>query len=91
VRVEPLGHQFYRVDVHYGFKDERDVPHALELCGAHGLPFQMMSTSFFMLRQTVTATSGAGMSLWRKALFAAYYRNARHAARYYRIPANRVL
>ena len=35
VEVEPLGHEFYRVTVHYGFKDEPDLPRALELAQGH--------------------------------------------------------
>jgi KUP system potassium uptake protein len=31
------------------------------------------------------------MALWREALFAMMFRNARDAADYYRIPANRVI
>ena len=34
VKVEPLGHDCYQVNVHYGFKDEPDIPRALALCAA---------------------------------------------------------
>jgi KUP system potassium uptake protein len=91
VHVEPLGHAFYQINVRYGFKDERDIPLALDLCKAQGLEFEMMETSFFISRQTVIPTAGAGMSSWREALFATIYRNARDAADYYRVPANRVI
>lgn len=92
VKVKPLGHQCYQVDVHYGFKDERDIPRALELCREQGLEFPLMETSFFISRQTVIATAATrGMSLWREALFATMHRNARDAADYYRIPSNRVI
>jgi KUP system potassium uptake protein len=91
VQVEPLGHAFYQINVRYGFKDERDIPLALDLCKAQGLEFEMMETSFFISRQTVIPTAGAGMSSWREALFATIYRNARDAADYYRVPANRVI
>jgi KUP system potassium uptake protein len=91
VRVEPLGHEFYQVNVRYGFKDERDIPLALELCKSQGLEFEMMETSFFISRQTVIPTPAKGMSLWREALFATIYRNARDAADYYRVPPNRAI
>lgn len=92
VNVKPLGHQCYQIDVHYGFKDERDIPRALELCEAYGLEFPLMETSFFISRQTVIASAATkGMSLWREALFAMMHRNARDAADYYRIPSNRVI
>jgi KUP system potassium uptake protein len=92
VKVKPLGHECYQVDVHYGFKDERDIPRALELCKDQGLEFPLMETSFFISRQNVIATAAThGMSLWREALFATMHRNARDAADYYRIPSNRVI
>ena len=91
IKIEPLEHQCFQVNVYYGFKDERDIPQALELCKAHGLEFQLMETSFFIARQTVIASVASGMSLWREAMFATMYRNARDAADYYRVPSNRVI
>ncbi len=50
VDVEPLGHDFYRVTVHYGFKDEPDLPDALAAAASsRGLEFNMMETSFFLV------------------------------------------
>jgi len=91
VAVEPLGHQCYQVNVYYGFKDERDIPQALALCKAAGLAFEKMETSFFIARNNVIATVGSGIVLWREALFAMMSRNARDAADYYQVPANRVI
>ncbi|MES3025739.1 MAG: potassium transporter Kup [Pseudomonadota bacterium] len=91
VRVVDLGHECFQVNVHYGFKDEPNIPHALALCEAHGLVFEMMETSFFIARQTVISTPGEGMSEWREHLFVAMSRNARGAADYYQIPPNRVI
>jgi KUP system potassium uptake protein len=91
VKVERLGQECYQVNVYYGFKDERDIPLALDLCKDAGLAFEMMETSFFISRQNVIATVGSGMALWREALFAAMSRNARDAADYFRVPPNRVV
>jgi KUP system potassium uptake protein len=91
IRVEPLGHECYQVNVYYGFKDERDIPLALALCADQGLEFEMMETSFFIARQTVVSTVGGGMARWREALFATMSRNARDAADYFRVPPNRVI
>jgi KUP system potassium uptake protein len=91
IKVTPLGHHCYQVDVHYGFKDERDIPLALQVCKEHGLEFDMMNTSFFIARQTVIPTVGSGMAMWREALYAMMSRNARDAADYYRVPSNRVI
>ncbi len=91
VRITDLGHQCFQLNVHYGFKDEPDIPKVLALCEGHGLHFEMMETSFFIARQTVISTPGAGMAPWREHLFVAMSRNARGAADYYQIPTNRVI
>jgi KUP system potassium uptake protein len=91
IKVIPLGQECYQVNVSYGFKDERNIPFALEMCGAAGLELNLMETSFFIARQTVIATVGGGMAFWREALYASMARNARDAADYFRIPPNRVI
>ncbi len=91
VRVVPLDHNCYQVNVFYGFKDERDIPHALQLCMAQGLEINPMETSYFIARQTVVASPGKGMVLWREAIYATMARNARDAADYFKIPPNRVV
>jgi KUP system potassium uptake protein len=92
VDIEPLGHEFYRVTVHYGFKDEPDLPEALETaCRRGGMEFNMMETSFFLSRQTLVPTPQAGMALWREKLFAAMSRNASSATAFFKIPTNRVV
>ena len=91
VRVLDLGHQCFQVNVHYGFKDEPDIPAALARCAEQGLDFEMMETSFFIARQTIISTPGAGMMPWREHLFVTMSRNARTAADYYQIPSNRVI
>ena len=91
IKVEALGHACYQIDVRYGFKDERDIPHALSLCKQAGLDIEPMQTSYFIARQTVIATVGGGMALWREVLYSAMARNARDAADYFKIPANRVI
>jgi KUP system potassium uptake protein len=91
IEVAPLGHDFYRVTVHYGFKDEPDLPRALELCTGKGLEFSMMETSFFLSRQTLVPTAEPGMALWREKLFSAMSRNAASATVFFKIPTNRVV
>jgi KUP system potassium uptake protein len=92
VEVEPLGHEFYRVIVHYGFKDEPDLPEALALAAKHrGIAFDMMETSFFLSRQTLVPTPSPGMALWREKLFAVMSRNAASATAFFKIPTNRVV
>jgi KUP system potassium uptake protein len=91
VEISSLGTDFYRMVVHYGFKDDPDVPRALELAAAKGLKFEMMETSFFLSRQTLIPKVGPGMALWREKLFALMSRNASSATTFFKIPANRVV
>ena len=92
VDIVPLSEQFYRITVHYGFKDEPNLPAALERgLKKHGLEFNLMETSFFMSRQTLVPTPAAGMAIWREKLFAAMSRNAASATAFFKIPTNRVV
>jgi KUP system potassium uptake protein len=91
VKVVELGHNCYQLNIHYGFKDEPDIPGVMNYCSTLGLPFEMMETSFFIARQTVISAPGGGMAPWREHLFVAMSRNARTAADYYQIPSNRVI
>jgi KUP system potassium uptake protein len=86
-----LGHRCYQLDVKYGFKDDRDILAALEQAVTHGLEFNLMETSFFIARQTVIPAPGGRMPMLGDSIFASMYRNARDAAEYYKLPANRVI
>lgn len=93
VNIEPLGHECYRIMVHFGFKDRPDVPKALELCREHDMEFQMLQTSFFLSRESVipSVRNGKGMARWRERLFAAMARNAGSVVDYFNLPTNRVI
>ena len=91
VDVQALGHECFQLNVRYGFKDEPNIPAALDQCVRFGMEFHMLETSFFIARQTVISTPGGGMAPWREHLFVAMSRNARDAADYYNIPTNRVI
>ena len=91
VQIEELGNQCYQIIIQYGFKDEPHVPQALALCKQYGLEFEILATSFFIARQTILSSPGAGMARWREHLFIGMSRIARGAADYYQIPPNRVI
>lgn len=91
LEVVELGHDCYQVNLSYGFTDPRNVPADLEAGAGAGLSFDPMTTSYFIARQTVIATPGAGMALWRENLYAMMARNARDAADYFGLPTNRVI
>ena len=91
IEIWPLGNNFYKVFVIYGFKDETNIPEALELCAPLGLEFNMMETSFFLSRETLIPTRRPGMALWREKLFVSMSRNAGSVTSYFQIPTNRVV
>jgi KUP system potassium uptake protein len=91
IEIWPLGNDFYKVFVIYGFKDETNIPQALELCAPLGLEFNMMDTSFFLSREILIPTKRPGMALWRERLFVNMARNAGSVTAYFQIPTNRVV
>jgi KUP system potassium uptake protein len=92
VAVAKLGHGCWRMWVRYGFMNEPDIGRALEIASSLGLEFEMMSTSFFLSRETVVPVAAVSeMALWREKLFAMMARNAGNAADYFKLPANRVI
>jgi KUP system potassium uptake protein len=91
LEVEYLGFDAWKVVVHYGFKDEPDLPAALELLTDNGVPLDPMSTSYFLSRDIVVPTLGSGMALWREKLFSQMHRNASSAADFLKLPNNAVV
>ena len=91
IEIESLGHQCWQVMIHYGFKDDPDVPKALQALSVHGCHIEEMSTSYFLSRDTVIPTIGGGMSPWREKLFAQMHRNASGAADFLKLPNNAVV
>ncbi|MCE4537140.1 potassium transporter Kup [Pelomonas sp. P7] len=89
--VEALGHHCWQVTLHFGFKNEPDVPEALALLKKHGVQLDEMETSYFLSRDIVIPTIGSGMALWREKLFASMHRNAAAAADFLHLPANRIV
>jgi KUP system potassium uptake protein len=91
VQVDSLGHDCWRVVIHYGFKNDPDVPKALELITGRGCDLDPMSTSYFLSRDTVVPTLGEGMAPWREKLFAQMHHNASAAADFLNLPNNSVV
>jgi KUP system potassium uptake protein len=91
VEMAPLGHDCWAVTIHFGFKNEPDVPEALKLLEGRGVPLDDMQTSYFLSRDIVIPTFGGGMAMWREKLFASMHRNAAAAADFLNLPVNRVV
>ena len=91
LEIERLGHDCWQVLIHYGFKNDPDVPKALSLIKGRGFDLDAMTTSYFLSRDTVVPTLGEGMSPWREKLFAQMHHNASGAADFLNLPSNSVV
>jgi KUP system potassium uptake protein len=91
VEIEPLGHSCWQVILHYGFKNDPDVPRAIEAIRNHGCAIDRMTTSYFLSRDTVIPSIGGGMAPWREKLFAQMHHNASAAADFLNLPNNSVV
>jgi KUP system potassium uptake protein len=93
VQFEDLGHGLYRVTGRYGYMEEQDIPSLLaRVHDEYGLNIPPMDTTYFLGRETLIVTSRvSGMATWREKLFASMMRNAESAARFFRLPPNRVV
>ena len=91
IEIERLGHDCWQVLIHYGFKNDPDVPKALQQLKGRGVALEPMSTSFFLSRDTVVPVLGKGMAPWREKLFAQMHHNASSAADFLNLPNNSVV
>jgi KUP system potassium uptake protein len=91
IEIEPLGHDCWQVVIHYGFKNDPDIPKALQQLKGRGCELDDMRTSYFLSRDTVIPTIGGGMAQWREKLFAQMHRNASAAADFLKLPNNSVV
>jgi KUP system potassium uptake protein len=91
LEITPLGHECWQVIIHYGFKDDPNVPEALAQLNQHGCKIEPMTTSYFLSRDSIVPTVGGGMSEWREKLFAQMHLNASSAADFLNLPSNSVV
>ena len=91
IEIKPLGHDCWQAVLHFGFKNDPDVPEALKLLEGRGIPLPDMDTSYFLSRDIVIPTFGHGMAMWREKLFAGMHRNAAAAADFLNLPSNRIV
>jgi KUP system potassium uptake protein len=91
LQIDSLGHDCWQVVIHYGFKNDPDVPKALEQIKGRGCDMDPMTTSYFLSRDTVVPTMGEGMAPWREKLFAQMHHNASAAADFLNLPNNSVV
>lgn len=91
IDVTDLGDGFYRLVLNYGFMQETNVPMALKKVKECGMEFDMMTTSFFLSRQTLLPSRKPKMMAWREKIFSWMLRNAATAMEFFKLPSNRVV
>jgi KUP system potassium uptake protein len=93
LQVEDCGEGIYRVTARFGYMEDADIPSLFaRISTDHRLVIPPMDTSYFLGRETLIITSrDSGMATWREQLFASMMRNAESAARFFRLPPNRVV
>jgi KUP system potassium uptake protein len=91
LEITSLGNECWQVVIHYGFKDDPDVPGALKHLHGMGCEINPMTTSYFLSRDSIVPTIGTGMAQWREKLFAQMHLNASSAADFLNLPSNSVV
>jgi KUP system potassium uptake protein len=89
--ITPLANECWQVVIHYGFKDNPDVPGALTHLRGMGCEVNPMTTSYFLSRDSIVPTLGTGMAPWREKIFAQMHLNASSAADFLNLPSNSVV
>jgi KUP system potassium uptake protein len=90
LNVTQLAPGMYNVALNFGFRQEVDIPLALQGLEAHGVQFESMSSTYFVARSNVVDGPG-GMPGWRCALFSWMTRQSEGAASFFNLPANQVV
>ncbi|MDK2124865.1 potassium transporter Kup [Parachitinimonas caeni] len=92
LQIKQLSPTFWQVVATYGFNEEPSVPEIIEQCLQEtSMPLDMMTTSFFLSRETIVDGKTPAMSWLRRRLFATMQRNAARPTDYFKIPPNRVV
>jgi KUP system potassium uptake protein len=91
LEITDIGNGCWQVVIHYGFKDDPDVPGALAQLNGLGSEVNAMTTSYFLSRDSIVPTVGGGMATWREKLFAQMHLNASSAADFLNLPSNSVV
>lgn len=85
-----LGYGVYRLEVHFGFMEDPDLPALLARIKGP-VAFPPMATSYFLGRETLVPTKRPGMAIWREYLFAWMNRNSASASIFFSLPTNQVI
>lgn len=91
LRHAALRPDVHRVEGHYGYLEQPDVPALLRACRDAGLACDEAEATYFLSRETLVLSGATGWARWRRRLFAAMSRNAQPATAFFCLPPNRVV
>ena len=90
VHVETVAPGVIAVRLAFGFMEQPDVPAALRAVEVDGEPIDVDGASYFLGHESVVVSSRPGMHPLRERLFVLLHRGADSAARFFRLPPDRV-
>jgi len=88
--IRRLGAGFFRINLHYGFKEAPNIPRVLR-SSSRDFDIDISDTTFFLSRETIIPSPTPKMPLWRLKLFIGMARNTSSAIGFFRIPPDRVV
>ena len=91
ITVQTIAPGLYRVVARFGFMETPSIISALRAAEDKGLEYKPDETTYVVGRENPLVSSGSGMPIWRKRLFAIMGRNAQLAAIHFGVPAHRVI
>ncbi len=89
--LHDLGEGFYQVVLKFGFLELAEVPKALEELTLAGFGFDPTDAVYFLGKESVVMAEGRGIGSLPDRLFALMHRNATNAAKFFHLPAKRVM
>lgn len=90
--MKVLQENCYQLIVHFGFKEEFNVPKVLASCAKHGYDFLNHQISYFLNDERLVINDRSKtMMLWRKILFVVLVATQKNAAEHYHLPSNQVI
>lgn len=88
VQVEALGHDCWSVQLHFGFKNDPNIPEALATITKRGFEFNPMETSYFLSRDTILTEADGTFTRLQDKLFAQMHGQASSVAEFFMLPSN---
>jgi KUP system potassium uptake protein len=91
IKIERLNDDFSRASVTFGFIERPSIPKTMMLLRKQGITYDIMNTSFFLGRRSLTLSASSLLPKWQERLFIVLMRNAASPTDFFQIPPGRVV